>query len=79
MATMSANDQSLSVMPAAIAVDGKRLVHAREIRASNTVEHLCLDVRVKPGHDGTLFVIEERCHERVDPLRNAGLGERRAD
>src|ERR1700731_493863 len=51
----------------------------REIRASNTVEHLCLDVWVKPGHDGTLSAIEERCHERVDPLRHAGLGQRRAD
>jgi hypothetical protein len=76
-ATTSATGQSLSVMPAAIAGDAKRL--ACEIRASNTVEHLCLDVRVKPGHDGILSAIEERCHERVDPLRNAGLGQRRAD
>jgi hypothetical protein len=38
MATMSANDQSLSVMPAAIAGDAKRLVNAREIRASNTMD-----------------------------------------
>jgi len=43
------------------------------------MEHLCLDVRVKPGHDGTLSAIEKSCHERIDPLRNAGLDQRRAD
>jgi hypothetical protein len=26
-----------------------------------------------------LPAVEKSCHERVDPLRNAGLGERRAD
>jgi hypothetical protein len=33
----------------------------------------------KAGHDGWLRSVEKPCHERVDPLHHAGLGQRRAD